>query len=71
MRTARFVLMRGVKFNSTDVRDIACPCHGVVYDPYNNAQLMAGEHHLRFRRFRYNTMHQPATSIRWVGRPNI
>jgi len=23
-------------------RDIACPCHGAVYDPYNNAQVVAG-----------------------------
>ncbi|MGA8856384.1 MAG: Rieske 2Fe-2S domain-containing protein [Candidatus Bathyarchaeia archaeon] len=23
-------------------RDIACPCHGAVYDPYNNAQVLAG-----------------------------
>jgi Rieske Fe-S protein len=30
-----------VQFNP-DARDIACPCHGAVYDPYNNAQVMAG-----------------------------
>jgi Rieske Fe-S protein len=23
-------------------RDIACPCHGAVFDPYNNAQVVAG-----------------------------
>ena len=23
-------------------RDIACPCHGAVYDPYNNAQVLGG-----------------------------
>ena len=23
-------------------RDIACPCHGAIYDPYNNAQVVAG-----------------------------
>ena len=23
-------------------RDLACPCHGAVYDPYNNAQVVAG-----------------------------
>jgi len=23
-------------------RDIACPCHGAVYDPYNSAQVLAG-----------------------------
>jgi thiosulfate dehydrogenase [quinone] large subunit len=23
-------------------RDIACPCHGAVYDPYNNAQVVGG-----------------------------
>lgn len=30
-----------VQFNP-DARDIACPCHGAVYDPYNNAQVVAG-----------------------------
>ncbi len=23
-------------------RDIACPCHGAVFDPYNNAQVLGG-----------------------------
>jgi thiosulfate dehydrogenase [quinone] large subunit len=23
-------------------KDIACPCHGAVYDPYNNAQVLRG-----------------------------
>jgi Rieske Fe-S protein len=23
-------------------KDLACPCHGAVYDPYNNAQVLAG-----------------------------
>jgi thiosulfate dehydrogenase [quinone] large subunit len=23
-------------------RDIACPCHGAVFDPYNNAQVVGG-----------------------------
>jgi len=23
-------------------KDIACPCHGATYDPYNNAQVIAG-----------------------------
>ena len=30
-----------VQFNP-NARDIACPCHGAVYDPYNNAQVVAG-----------------------------
>jgi len=30
-----------VQFNPT-ARDIACPCHGAVFDPYNNAQVLAG-----------------------------
>ena len=24
------------------VKDIVCPCHGAVYDPYNNAQVLSG-----------------------------
>ena len=24
------------------LRDIVCPCHGAVYDPYHNAQVIAG-----------------------------
>jgi thiosulfate dehydrogenase [quinone] large subunit len=23
-------------------KDLICPCHGAVYDPYNNAQVLAG-----------------------------
>jgi thiosulfate dehydrogenase [quinone] large subunit len=23
-------------------KDLVCPCHGAVYDPYNNAQVLAG-----------------------------
>jgi thiosulfate dehydrogenase [quinone] large subunit len=30
-----------VQFNPY-AKDIACPCHGAVYDPYNNAQVVAG-----------------------------
>lgn len=30
-----------VQFDSAG-RDIACPCHGAVYDPYNSAQVVAG-----------------------------
>jgi Rieske Fe-S protein len=30
-----------VQFNP-DAKEIACPCHGAVYDPYNNAQVVAG-----------------------------
>lgn len=30
-----------VQFNSA-AQDIACPCHGAVFDPYNNAQVIAG-----------------------------
>jgi Rieske Fe-S protein len=30
-----------VQFNPS-AQDIACPCHGAVYDPYNNAQVIAG-----------------------------
>jgi len=30
-----------VQFNP-NAGDIACPCHGAVYDPYNNAQVVAG-----------------------------
>jgi Rieske Fe-S protein len=25
-----------------NAKDIACPCHGAVYNPYNNAQVIAG-----------------------------
>jgi thiosulfate dehydrogenase (quinone) large subunit len=30
-----------VQFNPS-AQDIACPCHGAVYDPSNNAQVIAG-----------------------------
>ena len=30
-----------VQFNSY-AKEIACPCHGAVYNPYNNAQVVAG-----------------------------
>lgn len=30
-----------VQFNPY-VKDIACPCHGAVYDPYHSAQVLAG-----------------------------
>lgn len=30
-----------VQFNPY-AKDIACPCHGAVYNPYNNAQVIAG-----------------------------
>jgi Rieske Fe-S protein len=30
-----------VQFNQAG-RDIVCPCHGAVYNPYNNAQVVAG-----------------------------
>ena len=30
-----------VQFNPY-AREITCPCHGAVYDPYNNAQVVAG-----------------------------
>ncbi len=30
-----------VQFNPY-AKNIACPCHGAVYDPYNNAQVLAG-----------------------------
>jgi thiosulfate dehydrogenase (quinone) large subunit len=30
-----------VQFNPAG-RDIVCPCHGAVYDAYNNAQVVAG-----------------------------
>jgi len=30
-----------VQFNPSG-RDLVCPCHGAVYDPYNNAQVLAG-----------------------------
>jgi Rieske Fe-S protein len=29
-----------VQFNPS-AQDIACPCHGAIYDPYNNAQVVA------------------------------
>ena len=30
-----------VQFDSS-MRDIACPCHGALYDPYNGAQVLRG-----------------------------
>jgi thiosulfate dehydrogenase [quinone] large subunit len=30
-----------VQFNPS-AKDLVCPCHGAVYDPYNNAQVLAG-----------------------------
>jgi thiosulfate dehydrogenase [quinone] large subunit len=30
-----------VQFNPY-AKDIACPCHGAIYNPYNNAQVIAG-----------------------------
>jgi Rieske Fe-S protein len=30
-----------VQFNPY-AREITCPCHGAVYDPYNNAEVIAG-----------------------------
>jgi thiosulfate dehydrogenase [quinone] large subunit len=30
-----------VQFDSAG-KDIACPCHGAVFDPYNNAQVLVG-----------------------------
>jgi thiosulfate dehydrogenase [quinone] large subunit len=30
-----------VQFNPS-AKDLECPCHGAVYDPYNNAQVVAG-----------------------------
>jgi thiosulfate dehydrogenase [quinone] large subunit len=30
-----------VQFNPAG-KDLVCPCHGAVYDPYNNAQVLAG-----------------------------
>lgn len=30
-----------VQFNPS-AKDLVCPCHGAVYDPYNSAQVLAG-----------------------------
>jgi thiosulfate dehydrogenase [quinone] large subunit len=30
-----------VQFNPS-AKELVCPCHGAVYDPYNNAQVLAG-----------------------------
>jgi Rieske Fe-S protein len=39
-------------------QDIACPCHGAVFDPSNNAQVLAPPH---CRKFQPATTRRPAT----------
>jgi len=52
-----------VQFNPYG-KDIACPCHGAVFDPYNNAQVLRGPARYPLRRI--PIQYQPSTGNIYV-----